>query len=160
MRRTPSVAPSVSASGFSWLTARTRRADRIRFATSCGTAPTYASSETLIAGPCAVSWASPCARPRGDTPCVATVDAPRRVREPPTAARRRDRPPGGRARPAPGATPAAAPPGRDRRGERLRGGRVRVRTVTGIELRKQVEDPRPAFGCVVEMDVQVGDAFD
>ena len=39
MRTTPSVAPTVSASGFSWPTASTRSAVRIRSTTTSGTAP-------------------------------------------------------------------------------------------------------------------------
>ena len=41
MRTMPSVAPSVSASGFSWPTARTRRAPRSRSTTTSGTASRY-----------------------------------------------------------------------------------------------------------------------
>src|SRR3954447_24023400 len=45
--QTPSVAPRVSASGFSWLTATTRRAERRRLTTASGTTAAQGERSTV-----------------------------------------------------------------------------------------------------------------
>ena len=141
-RTTPSVAPSVSASGFSWLTASTRRA------------PRQAVHDGL----------------RDGIEVRAEVDGHRDVRRDvlvEVVGRgpvRRFRGRGGDDRSDRGRRLLAEvvglmDPG-DRRRQRLGHGHVRVGRRACFDVGEELEDPGAALGGVVEMDVQVRDPLD
>ena len=133
IRTIPRVAPSVSASGFSWLTARTRRAPRSRATTSAGTASRYASRNPLVivcpAGSCAIRPAL--ARLRWDDRVGRLLGEIAVVRQ-----------------------------SRDGCRQRLAGDRGLVGDVPGAQLVDELQDARAPLRGVVEVDVERRDPLD
>ena len=166
IRHTASVAPSVSASGFSWPTASTSRAPRSRARTSGGTAsPASAARSTgavirgdgracPTAAACRVRPARPVRRHR-----PARGPRPGRTRGHGVARRLPGPRPLGRRLGRVGGVALVGQP-RDRRRQRLLEGHDRLRVGARLQLVEEMQDARPPLGGVVEPDVQLRDALD
>ena len=169
-RQTASVAPSVSASGFSWPTASTSRAPRRRVTTSSGTASRARAPRSNAGVIRGGGWDLPDdlpdddlpddglpPRPFGAWPVARPAGFPRRDGRPPRLSGRRRlgprRPPGPRCRlrGAAGGPASAGTPSN---------GAISSGSAPGLELVEHVHHARRRLGRVVEADVELGDAPD